>query len=110
MPGPFHRRESPTQTVADAALQVATREIWGRCPRGGMCPTVQAYPGPIIANDRGIQFETPILPHSNGSPIEVRWYLQLTPGVQERYKNGEQFACIEADVVNRQLPEAQGHD
>lgn len=107
MAGPFHRRESDTQTVAIAALQEASGEIWGRTPRYGMCPTVQAYAGPIVAPQRGVEFVTEIPPHDNGSPFEARWYLGVTPGVQERNSGGEQFACIVADVVNYQPPWAE---
>ncbi len=104
MPGPFHRLESDTQTAAIAVMQVASSEIWGRAPRGGRWPTVQAYPGAIPAGSRGIQFRTPIEPHSNGSPFEVRWYLGLTDGVEQRFDaRGEEFACIRATVANHQL-------
>jgi hypothetical protein len=30
VPGPFHRLESRTQTVADAKLQDSSKEIWGK--------------------------------------------------------------------------------
>ena len=102
MPGPFHRRESPTQTVDDAEVQVASGEIWGRTPRGGITPTVQAYPGAIAHNQRGVEFTTPVIPHEGGSPFEVRWYLGNTPGVRACLKNSEQFACISAVVLNFQ--------
>ena len=100
--GPFCRWESTTQTSADARLQEQTGEIWGRTPRWGMVPTVQAYPFPLAATQRGIEFTTNTEPHANGSPYEIRWYLNLTPGVLLRQKDGEDFACILADVDNRQ--------
>ena len=65
-----------------------------------MEPTVQAYAGPVGAQ-RGIEFTTDTLPHPNGSPLEVRWYLR-TPGVLLRNHMGEQFACILAAVKNCQ--------
>lgn len=99
--GPFHRKESPTQTSALAVIQVQTSEIWGLTPQGGMEPTVQAYAGPIGAV-RGIEFHTPISPYPSGSPLEARWYLTLTPGVQKRVKNGEDYACVIATVTNCQ--------
>ena len=101
--GPFCRGESPTQTKADAQLQQTSGEIWGRTPRGGMDPTVQAYPWPLAAGTRGIEFTTDTTPHPNGSPYQIRWYLTRTPGVLLRQKGGEDFACILADVENRQL-------
>lgn len=100
--GAFHRKEATFQTKADAIEQVNSGEIWGRTPRYGKCPTVQAYPG-NIGERRGIEFTTDINPEPGGSPLEARWYLDDTPGVLERYNaDGEQCACITADVVNYQ--------
>ena len=102
--GPFHRLEYPGgQTWETACKQVVSGEIWGTTPRnGGMEPTVQAYPNRLPAGERGIQFTTGIKPHPNGSPFELRWYLSHTPGVQSRYLNGDEVACITADVINLQ--------
>lgn len=101
--GPFNRRETPTtQTPALALIQAASGEVWGRTPRnGGLGPTVQAYAG-ALSNYRGIEFQTSIAPHPNSSPLEVRWYLRLTPGVQLRQHGGEDFACVTATVRNFQ--------
>ena len=99
--GQFNRRETPSQTSATALLQVASGEIWGRTPRNGIEPTVQAYAGKL-KNRRGIDFITNTEPHPDGSPFEVRWYMTLTPGVLRRYQNGEEFACIKATVTNMQ--------
>ena len=101
--GPYRREESRHQTKDDALLQVASGEIWGRVPMGGMEPTVQAYPGPLGLGVRGINFTTDIDPYPSGSPIEVRWYLTQTPGVETRQKNGQDCACIAADIANEQL-------
>ena len=101
--GPFNRRETPdTQTKETARKQEQSGEIWGRTPRGGLEPTVQAYAGSLGRNQRGIEFTTGTMPHPNGSPFEARWYLTLTPGVQLRRQNGEDFACILANVNNMQ--------
>ena len=102
MQGPFHRRESPTQTAEDAELQATSGEVWGRTPRNGITPTVQAYAGAISPNQRGVEFTTPVMPHDGGSPFEMRWYLGITPGVRECLKSAEQFACIFAKVSNLQ--------
>lgn len=99
--GQFNRRESPTQTSATALLQVASGEIWGRTPRNGLEPAVQAYAG-TLKGHRGINFTTDIDPHPNGSPFEVRWYMTATPGVLRRCRNGEEFACIKAIITNLQ--------
>ncbi len=100
--GTFHRRKSPTQTDETALLQVKSAEIWGRTPRGGFVPTVQAYPGPIEPGKLGVDFDTTVDPKPNGSPFEARWYLGETPGVEERWKGDEQFASIAAKVRNHQ--------
>jgi len=102
--GPFSRRETVIQTPELAKEQVATGEVWGLTPNnGGMEPTVQAYAGRLRPpHKRGIEFATDIAPHPNGSPLEVRWYMTKTPGVQKRYKDGKEFACITAVVTNLQ--------
>ena len=55
--GQFNRRESPTQTPATALQQVLAGEVWGRTPRNGLGPAVQAYIGKL-RNCRGIDFTT----------------------------------------------------
>lgn len=103
MPGPFHRVETRWQTTSVAEEQVRSGEIWGRTPQNnGMTPTVQAYPNALPTGRRGVVFTTPVDPYPNGSPIEVRWYLKITPGVQVRIKDGEEFASIPASVTNHQ--------
>ena len=102
--GPFHRRESPTQTRADAVRQVASGEIWGRAARGGANPSVKAYRNSLPPQLRGIEFTTPVPPHpGSGSPYEAKWYHPDTPGVVLRQNaSNEDFAAIPADVVNLQ--------
>lgn len=100
--GFFYRRESNTQTSAVAVLQVQSGEVWGKTPRWGFEPTVQAYAGRLLAVDRGIEFTTETMPHPDGSPLEARWYLTQTPGVVLRKSGGEEFACIYANVENHQ--------
>jgi hypothetical protein len=100
--GQFNRRENDkTQPKTLAPIQVATGEVWGRTPRNGLEPAVQAYAGKL-RNCRGIEFTTLVDPHPDGSPFEVRWYLTATPGVEHRRKDDEDFACIRAVVVNMQ--------
>ena len=102
--GPFHRKESKSQAIEDALKQVASQEIWGSIPNnGGKWPTVQAYPGNLSRTIRGIEFSTDIESAKGSCPIEARWYLELTPGVEERHDDhGNQYACISADVINLQ--------
>jgi hypothetical protein len=82
-------------------MQAKSGEVWGRTPRGGLEPTVQAYIGPLEQR-RGIEFFTDTAPHPNASPFEARWYLTRTPGVLLRQRNGEDFACVLASVKNMQ--------
>ena len=101
--GTFFRLESSTQTVSVAAKQVASGEIWGKTPRGGLEPTVQAYAG-SRGGCRGVEFSTDIEPHNNGTPLDARWYLTLTAGVVARYcQAGEEHASIEAEIDNFQV-------
>jgi hypothetical protein len=99
--GIYCRWESPTQTPAIAIIQVRSGEIWGRKPAGGFYPAVQAYPS-RLSGRRGIEFTTEIQPHPMSAPHEVRWYLGITPGVELRQKQGEDYACIKAAVDNQQ--------
>lgn len=98
----YCREEATYQTPADAKMQVASGEVWGSKGRYGFEPTVRAYPWPLRAGVRGIQFTTTIAPDDESSPNMTRWYLTKTPGVQLRVKNGEDFACITAAVENFQ--------
>lgn len=93
--GIYHRNESDTQTAQDAANQVATSEIWGRVPRNGILPTVQAYTQNGVRQDRRIEFSTDAKPRM--SPFEVRWYLGDAK-VLKREKGGEEFACIQVAI------------
>lgn len=97
--GAFHRlNNGGTQTPAVAAKQIASGEIWGTTPKnGGLEATVQAYAGQLPQRD-GIEFSTDVMPHPNGTPFEVRWYLTKTPGVQSRVAEGVEYACISADI------------
>jgi hypothetical protein len=99
--GPFCRWELATQTREVSLLQEKSGEVWGRTPRGGLEPTVQAYIG-TLKNRRGIEFNTDTAPHPNASPFEARWYLTRTPGVLLRQSGGDDFACIRANVKNMQ--------
>jgi RHS repeat-associated protein len=95
----FHRLESPTQTAEIAAAQQASGEIWGRTPRGGDVPTVQAYEGPLPEGTRGVEFTTDAPPSSvNPGSSEARWR-EGSPGVESRTVNGEDFAVIGCTVT-----------
>lgn len=100
--GPFSRRESNTQTPADALEQVRTNEIWGSAARYSCGPCVRAYAHPLAAGVRGIDFMTPTEPHPNSNPFDVLWYYPETPGVMLRVRSGIDYACIQATITNKQ--------
>jgi hypothetical protein len=84
----FNRQESPTQTPADAVLQQASREIWGRPAQFSNIPAVKAYREAKLSfasrGGRGVLFNTAVAPtRGSGSPFEARWY-QGTPGVMQK--------------------------
>lgn len=99
----FHRVESTTQTIADAKLQEASQEVWGREARGSGLLRVKAYRGPLPSHKRGIDFTTLVLPKpGDGTPFEAAWYYPDTPGTELRILDGVEFAAIRANVQNRQ--------
>jgi len=82
----FNRRESPTQSAADAILQGHSMEIWGGPARGSSIPSVKAYRESkhALAGNRGVMFDTMVRPTSgSGTPFEARWY-DGTIGVMQR--------------------------
>jgi hypothetical protein len=54
--GPFHRRASTTQTAQTTKKQLLSGEIWGKPPRWGLGPAVQAFAGPLDVEEKGIEF------------------------------------------------------
>jgi hypothetical protein len=99
--GPYHRLESPTQTEADARLQVSTMMVCGRGARqagGGISdiPSVKAYMGPLPPNRDGIEFTTDVVPSSTTGtpPSGVSWHAGI-PGV---IVSGP-LACIPATSI-----------
>ena len=69
----YHRRESPSQTPADAAQQEASSEIWGRPSIWSDIPKVKAYTGPLPENVRGIEFTTDVPPDPGNAPGRPEW-------------------------------------
>jgi hypothetical protein len=101
--GVFRRVETDLQTPAIAIEQVRSCEIWGRISRHGNKPCVKAYAGPLPAAVRGIEFTTTTRPEPDQGPLHVNWYHPDTPKVTLKHKGGEDFACIDANVTNKQL-------
>ena len=81
--GPFHRLESPTQTSDDARRQEETGELWGRAPRWGIHPRVQAYADVLPEHSRGIEFMTSVPPDRDGMSGLPTW-TGPRPGVTVR--------------------------
>jgi predicted amidophosphoribosyltransferase len=78
--GPYHRLESPTQTIQDANHQEQSGELWGQPARWSQLPSVKAYRGPLPTAARGIEFTTQVQPHAQTHPTLVQWY-EADPGV-----------------------------
>jgi hypothetical protein len=90
----YHRLRSSTQTDDMAERQVESGEVWGRTPRWGNAPKVQAYVGPLPSGRAGIEFTTDVEPDSYGLPHEASWS-GPRPGVEV---DGE-FAKIRVSVT-----------
>lgn len=100
--GVFHRNEATYQTAEIAKQQVNSQEIWGRTPRDGFAPTVQAYRPLGVKQARRIEFSTDARPGAE-SPYEAWWYLG-GEGVERRKEDGEEFACIRVEIsLNTQV-------
>jgi RHS repeat-associated protein len=99
----YHRRQSPTQTPEHARLQQESGELWGKAPRYGRTPAVQAFRGPLPAGVAGIEFATPVRPDSDGGAL-VYWS-SGRPDVETFELNGEEYAKIPIVVTkNTQIP------
>jgi hypothetical protein len=94
----YHRRESPTQSPADALEQEKTREIWGKISRYSFEPRVRAYVGPLPDGVRGVEFHTDVRPDEGSAPGYAEW-TGGRPGV----KLDGDIAKLAVDrVINRQ--------
>jgi hypothetical protein len=101
----FNRRETRTQTVADAVQQGLSMEVWGLPAQHGIIASVKAYRElrcPLANHGRrGIKFNTGVPPTPGcGSPFEARWN-DGSPGVLQ--KHGGYVAIRLSDFVNLQL-------
>lgn len=97
--GPYHRLANPrTQSRETSEKQVLTGQIWGRTPRGGREPQVQAYSGPLPEGRSGVEFAAPIPPHYEKMSGEVRW--SAVPGSPHVWldPSGE-FAILEVTII-----------
>ena len=94
----YHRIESPTQTVRTAFSQRHSGEVWGRTPRGGHRPVVQAYLGPLPAGRDGIEFTARVPPGPLAPPGHAEW---REPVVPTRWVSGTEYAILGAVRVTR---------
>lgn len=97
MYGPFHRiANTTTQTASVSQKQVDTGMLWGATPRGGKCPTAQAYFGPLPSGHSGIEFVTSVKPHEMYLPngFGANWYLDDTAFTGKITQNGTEYAAI----------------
>lgn len=98
----FHRKESPTQSVAIALLQENSQEVWGKEPRGSNIPTVQAYKRKLTERNRGIEFDTYVEPNSDGHPHTASWSGER-PGIFNRNDDKGDYVAINVfNFVNKQ--------
>jgi hypothetical protein len=108
VPGPFHRLESPTQTVADAKRQQTSGEIWGRAARHtaqSNLPSVKAYRSSLPKGQRGVEFDTAIAPTpGSGTPYEARWYVGTYGVLQRTDSGGDEYAAIPWSRFDNQQP------
>lgn len=103
--GPFHRLQSPTQSDDVAALQVASREMWGRPRQYSDIPQVQAYTGTLPDKALGLEFTTTVPPDVGTAPGHARW-----TGPRQGVTVQDGFAKIKVDITkNTQLPSVR-HD
>lgn len=92
--GPFHRIKAPTQSFEIVAVQLSSKEIFGRAIRnGGQFPKVKAYIKPLChglthatdcANQEGIEFNTLVEPDKSTPGGTVYWsYTEGKSGIRE---------------------------
>ncbi|MGH7719612.1 MAG: RHS repeat-associated core domain-containing protein, partial [Gemmatimonadaceae bacterium] len=96
----YHRRESPTQTPADARRIQESGELWGRANRGSDNPSVDAYVGPLPQGTRGIEFTTTVPPDKGTPPWRARW-TGPRPGVRVEGEYAKIPVCV---TKNTQCP------
>lgn len=100
----YHRKESPTQSIEIAALQEASLEVWGKEPRGSSVLTVQAYKRRLPGTERGIQFDTIVVPNPDGHPHIAHWSGER-PGILKRVDSkGNYIAIAVYNFTNLQTP------
>jgi hypothetical protein len=100
--GPFFRRFSETQSPATTVKQLLTGEIWGKTPRWGRSPAVQAFAGPLPSGTTGIEFWAFQSPDNVFGPIN-HWssegpYVTIDTAA-EVAKLSAAFVRVSADLI-----------
>jgi hypothetical protein len=94
----YHRYETPTQPVTAAYEQRRTSEIWGRIPRWGSEPVVEAYTGPLPDGQDGIEFTVPLPPEPLAPPGLALW---RPPRVRKRVVADTEYAVLEGVTITK---------
>jgi len=79
--GPFHRLWSSTQSVETMRKVLRSGELWGRAPRYGLSPAVQAYAGRLPDGKQGFEFFAAVPPDRPFGP-QSYWRARLDGGVR----------------------------
>jgi hypothetical protein len=102
----YHRLETGTvgQSPATAALQVSSKEIWGKGHKiGGAFPSVQAYWGPLPPGRNGVEFMTNIAP-THPNPSKAIWIHGYDPGIALRRQGLDDFAALPVVTISKVPP------
>jgi hypothetical protein len=85
--------------MSTAKKQIGPQEIWGKRPRYGYEPTVQAYIGSLPAGEMGVEFFASEEPSTYIGDVEARWYLSQLSPKSARYSKKEECAAIDVKVT-----------
>ncbi|MFB9924356.1 hypothetical protein ACFORO_10775 [Amycolatopsis halotolerans] len=99
--GPYHRLESRSQSPETAKLIEESNEVWGRTPRHGSNPAVQAWNGPLPSDRRGVEFYTDVKPLFHGAKSGLREW-RAAQGVRV----DDEFAKLDVVVTKNTQVEA----
>lgn len=100
--GPYHRKQSRTQTKADADNQARGHTLLGRAARGSGMLSAKAYVGSLPAGQAGIEFLS-VTPRHGTHPYLAFWY-EGNQDVWNVTHDGDAFAMIVIKVTKIQYP------
>jgi hypothetical protein len=99
----YHRKQSDSQTVAAARLQISSQEIWGGPARNifqSHIPKVKAFRDKLpqdqngIRTTTGIEFKTEVKPDRNTKPGGVLYW----SGEREGVRTEDEWAKIKVRI------------